>query len=260
MIFLTGDVHHMGPRMGDQKRLTGGRTEVRIAEEYLALCNTYQVCPTLFFTGLAVKREADFIRTLLERYQFELGGHTYSANHHRWLLGLSRRAFGLANGPYWFQKEDVSATVRCIRTELGISIASWRNHAYRMDRNTYKIAAAFGITRVSNRVTGIDGTMQQVEDILEVPINTLPDHESLGHDCHKRLFHSAKGWVNEVLRQIDYQQERNLPSVILAHPLCMFVEDKFVAFERLCAAIGNHGKPMRECVPAGVRADSGVCV
>lgn len=259
MIFLTGDIHHKDPRMGDQKRLSCGRTEARIAEQYLNLCNTHQVFPTLFFTGLAVEREGDFIGRLLERYHFEFGGHTYSANRPRWLLGLSRRVLGLANGPYWLQKKDVSDTVRCIHSRLGVSITSWRNHAYRMDRNTYKIVSGFGISRVSNRVTAMDGTIRQLGRILEVPINTAPDHESLGHDDHRRTYRSAEDWVNDILRQVEYQQRNNLPSVILAHPLCMFVEDGFAAFERLCVAIGKRGRPMRECIAAETKSQTGTC-
>jgi hypothetical protein len=248
MIFLTGDVHHTDPRMGDQKGLASQWSEVRICERYLESANKHSVCPTLFFTGLAVEREADFISSLVERYRFEVGGHTYTANHRRRLLGLSRRLLGLANGPYWLQRRDMLATMRCIKERLGLSVVSWRNHAYRMDRNTYRVAAEVGIHQVSNRVTGLNGTIRQVEGILEVPINTVPDHESLGHDYHPRMFHSVQDWVDRVLQQIEYHQEHGLPSIILAHPLCMFVEDRLAAFERLCAVIGKESPgQLREC-------------
>jgi hypothetical protein len=249
MIFLTGDVHHTDTRrMLDQEGLSSEWSEVRICERYLESANKHSVCPTLFFTGLAVEREADFIALLAQRYRFEVGGHTYTANHRRRLLGLSRRLLGLANGPYWLQKRDMLATMRCIKERLGLSVVSWRNHAYRMDRNTYRIAAEVGIRQVSNRVTGVDGTIREVEGILEVPINTVPDHESLGHDDHPRTFQSVQHWVDNVLRQIEYQQEHHSPSIILAHPLCMFVEDRLAAFERLCAAIGKESTgQLREC-------------
>jgi len=140
------------------------------------------------------------------------------------------------------------ATMRCIKERLGLSVVSWRNHAYRMDRNTYRVAAEVGIRQVSNRVTGLNGTIRQVEGILEVPINTVPDHESLGHDYHPRMFHSVQDWVDRVLQQIEYHQEHGLPSIILAHPLCMFVEDRLAAFERLCAVIGKESPgQLREC-------------
>jgi peptidoglycan/xylan/chitin deacetylase (PgdA/CDA1 family) len=248
MIYLTGDVHHTDSRMGDQKRLPAGWTEVRTCEVYLEAANKHSISPTLFFTGRAVEEEADFVGSLASRYQFEIGGHTYSANHPRILLGLSRRLLGLANGPYWLQRADMSATARCIRDKLGVAVSSWRNHAYRMDRNTYRIAAELGIRQVSNKVMGVDGEIREVDGVLEVPINTLPDHESLGHDDHKPVCSSAEDWVNQILRQVEYQQAHGLPSVILAHPLCMFVEDRLAAFARLCAAIGGKNTaPLREC-------------
>jgi hypothetical protein len=248
MIFLTGDVHEMSPQVLDQKRLPRGWTEVRICEAYLEIANKYSICPTLFFTGLAIERDGEFIRSLADRYQFEIGGHNFSVSGHRLLLGLSRRFLGLANGPYFLQKRDMSATIRCIRDRLGVPVISWRNHAYRMDRNTYRIAGESGIQQVSNRVTGVEGTIRAVEGIIEVPINTLPDHESLGHGVHKRMCNSAQDWVDQVLRQVEYQQARGFPSVILAHPCCMFIEDRLAAFERLCVAIGTEVTfPLREC-------------
>lgn len=251
MIFLTGDVHEIAPHVLDHKRLPSGWTEVRICEAYLEIANRHSICPTLFFTGLAVKREGKYIRMLAGRYQFEAGGHGFSISGHRILLSLSRRLLNLANGPYFLQKRDMSATIHCIQDQLGMRLTCWRNHAYRMDRNTYRIAAELGVRQVSNRVTGMEGTIREADGILEVPINTLPDHESLGHGCHKPVCSSAQDWVDQVLRQVEYQQAQGLPSIILAHPLCMFIEDRLAAFERLCAAIGTkQTAPMRESTHA----------
>jgi hypothetical protein len=240
MIFLTGDVHHTDPRMGDQA-LAQGWSEAQLCEPYLRYANEHSIYPTLFFTGLVVEREGEFIASLKRRYQFEIGGHTYSANRHRHVLALSRRLLGLANGPYWLQKRDMVATIGCIRNRLGVTVVSWRNHAYRMDRNTYAIAAGLGIRQVSNVVTGFEGNIRKMGGILEVPINTLPDHESLGHDDHWRQCATPGDWVDKILEQIEYQQNRGLPSIILAHPLCMFVEDRMLAFKRLCNAISSCG-------------------
>jgi hypothetical protein len=208
-----------------------------------------------------VDRETEVVSSLAERYRFEVGGHTYTANRRRRVLGLSRRLLGLANGPRWLQKKDMLATMRCIKEKLDIPVVSWRNHAYRMDRNTYRIAAEAGIRHVSNRVTGVDGTFREVDGVIEVPINTLPDHESLGHDYHPRTCPSAQDWVNRVLQQIEYQQKHGLPSIILAHPLCMFVEDRLAAFERLCSVIGQENTaPLRDCELLVQRSLLGKCV
>lgn len=254
MIFLTGDVHHLGRAMGDQRK-SGGMSEVQLCELYLEIANKHSVCPTLFFTGLAVETEGETILSLMNRYRFEIGGHTYSANRQRYFLALSRRTLGLANGPYWFQKRDMLATITCIRERLGVSIVSWRNHAYRMDLNTYTIASEMGIRQVSNRVTDVDGNTREIEGIVEVPINTMPDHESLGHDDHPRRF-SIERWLDKVLEQIRYQQKLNLPSVILAHPLCMFIEDRMHALEQLCREIGKYQNgSLMEC-----KCSPNVCV
>lgn len=259
MIFLTGDVHQTDPRMGDQRYLPSGWTEVRTCERYLELANKHSVFPTLLFTGLAVEREGDLIHSLIERFQFEIGGHTYSANRPRLVLGPSHRLLGLANGPYWWQKADMSKTLRCIQGKLGATVRSWRNHAYRMDRNTYTIAAELGIRYVSNIVAGSEAAFREVNGIIEVPINTLPDHEALGHDQHRCICQGAQDWVDQVLRQIDFQQAHGLPSVILAHPLCMFVEDRLAAFERLCAAIQGNTASLREYkAPLSTNRESGI--
>jgi hypothetical protein len=248
MIFLTGDVHEIAPQSMDYKRLPDGWTEAAICEAYLEIANKHSICPTLFFTGLAVEKEGELIRSLADRYEFEIGGHNFSVSHHPILLGLSRRFLGLANGPSFLQKRDMSTTIRCILERLGVPVISWRNHAYRMDRNTYRIAAELGVRQVSNRVTGVEGSIREVDGVLDVPINTLPDHESLGHGGHKPVCGSVQEWVDQVLRQVEYQQAHGLPSVILAHPVCMFIEDHLTGLDRLCAAIGAQGAaPLREC-------------
>jgi hypothetical protein len=250
MIFLTGDVHDMGPGMKDQMRLSHGLTEVKLCQTYLEYANAHNIRPTLFFTGRAVETEANVVRTLAHRYRFEVGGHTYSISGHRVARGLSRRFLGLANGPYWLQQRDMSRTLCCLRDCLRETVTAWRNHAYRTDRNTYRIAASLGIRQISNTVTGLEGRARVIDGILEVPINTLPDHESLGHGEHERVCRSSEEWVDRVLQQIEYHQGRGMPSVILAHPLCMFIEDNFAAFKRLCAAIGTmKTATLRECSP-----------
>jgi len=250
MIFLTGDVHEMTKGAWDQRRLPQGWTEVRVCENYLEVANSHFIHPTLFFSACAVENEIDFIRSLLTRYTFEIGGHDISMNSHRVARGLSRRILHLANGPYWLQKMDMSATIKCILSKLNVSIASWRNHAYRMDRNTYKIAKEFGITCVSNKVNGLDSRICEVNGIIEAPINTLPDHESLRHGAHAKeaICNSAEEWVDRILLQVEYHEAHSIHSVILAHPLCMFIEDRFQAFARLCKAIGPKSTAtLRDC-------------
>lgn len=253
MIFLTGDVHEMAEGAHDQRRLPRGWTEVKVCERYLELANSYLIRPTLFFSACAVENETSFIRSMLERYDFEIGGHDVSMNNHQIVRGLSRRILRLANGPYWLQKMDMAATIKCILSNLTVPITSWRNHAYRMDENTYRIAKELGITCVSNKVSGIDGQIREVDGIMEAPINTLPDHESLGHGVHsnQRIFNSAEGWVDQIAGQVEYHRAHEIHSVILAHPLCMFIEDRFQAFARLCRTIGGGSTAtLRDCTRA----------
>jgi hypothetical protein len=238
MIFLTGDVHQLDSRMNDQKR-AGEITEVSISQSYLEIANSYGIAPTLFFTGLAVVREWEPIREMMRQRQFEIGGHTYSANRARWLMAGSRRVLDLANGPRWYQKKDMAATLSVIRRHLGFSVVCWRNHAYRMDRNTYSIASELGVTHVSNVVAGLEAGVRAVGAMVEVPINTLPDHETLGHDSHPRRCRDARDWAEKVLEQVEFQQSHGISSVVLAHPLCMFIEDRFAAFEYLCRSLSR---------------------
>ncbi len=244
MIFLTGDVHHMSMRGLDQIRHAGLGTEVRACRVYLEIANGHGLIPTLFFTGRCALEEDAAIADLLRDFQFELGGHTWDAYKNRWLLAISRRLMGLANGPRFWQRRDMSLTLQIFESRFGRRITAWRNHAYRQDRNTCALARNLGITHVSNLVGSADWQPRRVlPEVWELPINTPPDHESLGHGNLPRQY-SIHGWVDQVTAQAEWQAAHGTPTVILAHPWCMWIEDRMAGFRRLCQLLKSHPSAM----------------
>jgi len=248
MIFLTGDIHHMSMKTRDQA-LLDNRTEVDCCVPYLKIANFYGIKPTLFFTGKAVKEEGTKIKRLYSDYSLEIGGHTYRAfrfRHFRktssYFYGACSRLLGLRNGPRILQKRDIELTIKTIQNMLGVHISAWRNHGYRRDKNSYKLLSTFGIKIVSDDVDCNKHFPEKVEENLySFPINVLPDHEYLRHSIEHQTSYEISQWRGIVERQIvEIEDEYRGIAILLVHPACMFIEDKFQHFTKLCKFISQY--------------------
>lgn len=244
MIILTGDVHHMSMQTHDQKLLRG-LSELEVTEEYLKIANSHGIIPLLFLTGRLAIEEAGLLKRLNNSYKFDVGGHTYYGNsglYRKYYYGAFKRVFNLANGSKKNQKQDVWKTIEIYKKYLSRDIISWRNHAYRTDRNTNYILSELGVKLVSNRVVDSDiGPNFISKELLEIPINTMPDHEHLYHSkLNTKPKISVKIWVEKIKQEILLQKTLKVDSVVLAHPACMYIEDNFSQFEELCKFLASN--------------------
>lgn len=248
MICLTGDVHHMSLWPRHQGMEDGSVTEVDCLAAYLEIARSNGIRTTAFLTGKAVLEEGRKLKKLLDPDFVEVAGHTYTAFRPKIIYGTASRILRLSNGPRFVQKWDIRMTVEMIRKVLGSKILSWRDHAYRHDRNTYGLLARKGIRFVSDEVSNLSTSHFKSGGIHVVPINTTPDHENLPH-CSPRAPYSAGSWVERVIQEVSFLRARGATAVILAHPACMYVEDRFASFRRLCEFLKDHPSCfMREVV------------
>lgn len=240
MICLTGDVHHMSLKPRHQEMEDGLVSEVDCLKTYLEITRRQDLKTTIFVTGKAVKEETNRLRSLIDS-RVEVGGHTYSAFRPRILYGLASRFLKLSNGPSRLQEWDIGRTVKAIQDRLGIRIRTWRNHAYRHDRNTNRLLHHHGIQVVSDEVRpGARLQPLSHDGVVEVPINTTADHENMPHSCLTDHPLTSDAWVDRVMNEVRLLDSMGSTAVILAHPSCMYVEDRFEGFERLCAFLADY--------------------
>jgi hypothetical protein len=243
MVIVTGDIHHLIPRARDQHCLPGGQSEVTVCERFLEIVNGAGLRPTIYVSGKIVERECERLSSMCKKFDFEMGGHTYYCYRPFLPYRLSRVLLGLANGPRFFQSFEITKTLRALAEVVGGAIVSWRNHAFREDRNTSSILARHGVLSVSNAV-GLRLTPEVVTTrfgrIVSTPVNTPVDHRNLHPDpryAQTRGFAHARAWTDEILRQVENNEVRGVASVILAHPACMAIEDNMASLEVLAAGL-----------------------
>ncbi len=270
MICLTGDVHHASMRTVDQRSLTS--TEARAAAAYVACALENGLRVTLFVTGRALAEEPDVFLGLSDLPRVELGGHGLRGRRPRWLYELLwRRACGRANGPAVYQAWEIRRTVGLFREHLGAPPRSWRDHAFRQDRNTHRLLAAEGIRVLSDEVDlEAAGPRPSAHGLVSLPINSWPDHDCLAHGAYSgplpRLSRQARPgfpsvywdkeeWLDRVDKQAARVVARGGVATLLVHPACMQVLDGLRTFAELCQRLSRH--PSATVFEAAARADGG---
>ena len=256
MICLTGDIHHMSMHTSGQKYLQNGLTEVIAGLGYAKIAQKYDVKVTLFLTGKSILEETKIVKELSQFENVEIGGHTFSGNRPWWLYAICNK-LGMRNGPKVYQSWEIKKTVRLIKEVTGKDCVSWRNHAYREDKNTISLLEKVGIKCVSNQVSPDSLKPRKVGNtsVISVPTNVMPDHEHIYHgertkeliatiDLSHQPFGATQYTVNEwfevLKRQILDIVKKDGMATILAHPICMKVGDDFVTFERLVKFISKY--------------------
>jgi peptidoglycan/xylan/chitin deacetylase (PgdA/CDA1 family) len=247
MICLTGDVHHRSYRHIDLRYVD--QTEVQLALRYCDIASRHHVKVTLFVTGKACLEEREILADLGRRTNCEIGGHTFCA-FRSWRHWLSKSLGGSALGSASVQRKDIERTIEAIRDATGKRITTWRNHAYKHDAHTYPLLGQAGIRIVSDRVAANTTAAERVsQDLLSLPINTLPDHEHLLHGTYvpeHAPITELEGrmpideWRADVERRVETIERLGGIATILAHPLCMEVADGMRSFERLCRFVSRY--------------------
>lgn len=258
MICLTGDVHHDYDGL-EQRKYDG--SEVDAAKEYSEIASRHDIDITLFVTGKAVQSEREELRTVADRENVEIGGHTWSAFRPTWLhRTVFKRLFGSIYGPKTFQRYDIRRTLRVLENFLGEPVTSWRTHAYASTDATYEILSDSPVEVISDKkkpdaLSPYEYTRYALH---ELPINVIPDHEHIYHGArtHESVqenidagwsdpfgheSYSIEQWTERVIDTIDEIEQKNGVATLLIHPGCMKVADDLHSFERICEHISSRG-------------------
>lgn len=247
MICVTGNVHHRSFRGVDTRHAR--QTEAQLALRYCDIAARHNVKLTLFVTGKACLEEQNTVAALGRYSHCEIGGHTFCAfgSIRHW---LSKYLGGSVLGSAALQRADIERTVAAIRDLTGKRITAWRNHAYQHDTLTYPLLGELGIQIVSDRVATNTTAVERVsQELLSLPINTLPDHEHLLHGqyvaggtlfAHLEERRTIQEWRETVEHQVETIEQLGGIATILAHPLCMEIADGMQSFEQLCRFLSRY--------------------
>ncbi|PIN99959.1 hypothetical protein COT72_03945 [archaeon CG10_big_fil_rev_8_21_14_0_10_43_11] len=252
MICLTGDVHHI---INSKEQQICDKTEQELAITYTEIARKNGLKITLFLTGKCAK-DKEFIQTLQNFENLEIGGHTYSAFRPTILYKFMKKMSGKTYGPYFNQALDISWTIKAFK-KRGVDITSWRTHAYASDANTVKILQEQGIKVISDIVKP-NIEPKEENGVMILPINVLPDHEHLYHgfrtktvvtnflktgwtDSFTNKSFSGDQWLKQVKEQIRENEKQGIVSTLIVHPQCMYNLNKFSTFKQLCKTLKGYG-------------------
>ena len=253
MICLTGDIHHNALKTEDQKYLKGN--EVEAALKAAKITQYYGLKYTLFCTGQCVVENSKLLKEITQMENIEIGGHNYYAFKYKLPFKIYKKLSGLSNGPYWFQKLEIKKTLDILNKISGENICSWRDHTYRHDRNTRNILRKFNIKYFSDILCGKFGQPRLNNGIIDVPINTIPDHDYVYHGPRspgtfeeKVLLQSPfqtkalhkEEWLEKLQMQVATIESFGGIATILVHPACMEIVDDFKTFTLLCKYLSQY--------------------
>jgi peptidoglycan/xylan/chitin deacetylase (PgdA/CDA1 family) len=246
-VVITGDVHHS---IGGADQAFSDCSEAALAVDYAAIAARHGLKVTLFFTGRAVLDDGDDARALWAMDNVEIGGHGWNAFKPRLWHGLLNRTLGSPHGPAWLQERMIRRTCATLERCTGQPVRSWRNHAYRHDRQTPRLLAASNIRTWSDELNPERRhPYRHPSGLVVLPINTIPDHEHLRHGAWPKESatlrrggpaYDADEWCTRVCTQVDAVVQGGGTATILAHPLCMKIVDNWATFERLCAFLSRY--------------------
>lgn len=257
MICLTGDLHHMALRTGNQRHCD--ISEMQTAIRFLDLLQDAGVKVTFFVSGRSFVDEWEETRQVAEHPLVELGGHNWSCLTPALWHRFWNKAIGSYNGPAWYQRLDARRTIDVILRRTGRTIRLWRNHMYMHGPHTERVLWECGIRLVSDGVSrDATGPVRHETGILNFPINVIPDHEHLYHaertpqwvEEWQRRYHWSDDfgpdsypideWVDRALECLRHNEERGAVSNMIIHPITMYLCDGFQGFGRILEFLADH--------------------
>uniref|UniRef100_UPI0025DF600F hypothetical protein n=1 Tax=Sulfurimonas sp. TaxID=2022749 RepID=UPI0025DF600F len=150
------------------------------------------------------------------------------------------------NGPYAYQHNKKKKTIDIIYAKTGIKINIWRNHMYMHGANTEKVLSSLDINICSDGVVKENCDLQEdVNGIYNLPINIIPDHEHIIHaertpqwikqwqarynwsDDFGPESYYIEEWAELVLNQLKENEAKKKLSVMIIHPITMYLADGF---------------------------------
>jgi len=250
MICLTADLHHMGLKTGNQ--MHSDRTEMSLAGEFVKMMEARDIKGSFFITGRSFDEEWDEIEPIVQSPNIEIGGHNYEAFKPELLHRIWNKLTNNYNGPYAYQYYDTKKTIDTIYAKTGKRIRIWRNHMYMHGPNTEKVLSRLGIEVCSDGVKKDNFTLQEdVTGIYNLPINIIPDHEHIIHaertpewieQWQKRYnwsddfgpdSYDIDTWAEMVIAQLKENEKYGKLSVMIIHPITMYLADGFKAVQRI---------------------------
>jgi peptidoglycan/xylan/chitin deacetylase (PgdA/CDA1 family) len=250
MICLTADLHHMSLQTGNQ--MHSDKTEISLAIAFVKMMEDRDIKGSFFITGRSFDEEWDEVKPIVESQNIEIGGHTYEAFKPELLHRIWNKLTKNYNGPYAYQYYDTKKTIDTIYKKTGKRITIWRNHMYMHGPNTEKILKRLGIEVCSDGVKKENYTLQKDETgLYNLPINIIPDHEHIIHAertpewiaaWQKRYNWSddfgpdsyyIETWAEMVIEQLKENEANNRLSVMIIHPITMYLADKFVSVKSI---------------------------
>ena len=274
MICITGDVHHMSLQTGDQH--CSDVTESDSAGLFVELCREYDVKATLYCTGKLFAQEWESVKKWAFEPVVEIGGHTFHAFDPALPHRIWKKLTGNYNGPEFMERSDIRKNLDIIQSLTGKTPVSWRNHCYFHGCNTDRLLVEAGFESCSDIVSAPGSTPYVTEDnIVTVPINVIPDHEHIYHgdrtpehvawwvkrygftDAFGSDSYSIQTWLEIVTSNIEENEKLGVNSVVLTHPLCMYVADKMHAFTQILEYARKYGScTMAELVDSYKRTNA----
>jgi peptidoglycan/xylan/chitin deacetylase (PgdA/CDA1 family) len=269
MIWLTGDLHDMSLKSGNQAHCLKkyGLTEIEVAKKYLDLLEDANVKVTFFITGRAFKHEWEMLKPIAEHPLVEIGGHTWNCYLSPWceLTGIrifpalwARTWNKLAksyNGPLWYHRCDTKKTIDTIKEKTGKEIIAWRHHMYMHGQHSERVMKECGIKLLSDEVKkDISGPFQE-DGLWQFPLNIIPDHEHIYHAERTREWvqswqkrynwsddfgsesYDVKEWADLAIEGLKSNEQRKATSSMIIHPITMYLCDEFEQFKRVLKVI-----------------------
>lgn len=245
MIIITGDVHTK--IQGSWEQGEKG-SELICAEQYLAILKKYKLSSTLFINGKCLDQNPDQVKKLLN-FNVELGGHTYENFGNMGLVRsyINRKLFGCVYGSSFYQKKDIKKT-KLAFSRLGLSMTSWRTHAFSSNNNTFNLLRKAGVKYISDLFG--EPPFEQ-SGIIHVPITMPPDNNALeyGPNTPKNrdpFIGNTKGrikpeeWFELIKKRVISNEKQKKISVFLMHPVTMANINNFQLFEKVCKFLSNY--------------------
>jgi hypothetical protein len=257
MICLTGDIHHMSLKTGNQAHCD--ITEAQVAQRYLKMLEEAGVNVTFFVSGKCFAEEWSDIKPLCDSPNVEIGGHNWDCFEHKLWHRACNRLLGSYNGPAWAQRLDAQKTIDIVRRKTGRPLRCWRNHMYMHGKYTEGVLAGCGLLVCSDGVRkAADGPERHASGLLNFPINVIPDHEHLYHaertrewvewwirrynwsDDFGSLSYDVEEWTEIVLEGLRQNEARGAVSNVLIHPITLYLCDRFRSFQRILEFLSTH--------------------
>lgn len=205
--------------------------ETKYLIAYLELAKKYNIKVTAFISWLEIERNFKVYKNILEKYwdMIEIWGHTWDSyvSYFKWEWFIYKKLFWCTMWPYFKQYKDIKKTTEIIK-KLWTKPISWRTHAYSSNKITRKILKQFWYKIISD--LSWENTLSN--DLMELPPNTLPDHENIKHiwiNVHKNSILSTEEYKKQLFKQLlenDY-------SILLLHATCQKYIDNFKTLEEI---------------------------